>query len=156
MVWNQAQQALPQSAQVSCKLYHKTTWFETSTSAIKNSTSSVANYITKLRGLKLVYTGLLHIRCKLYHKTTWFETSFAQIIKYKIFGCKLYHKTTWFETHTKHQASKTSAQVANYITKLRGLKLSLISEKALNLLSSRKLYHKTTWFETLFPYLRSV
>ena len=38
----------------------------------------VANYITKLRGLKLYFTPLAFsgskMRCKLYHKTTWFET----------------------------------------------------------------------------------
>ena len=35
-----------------CKLYHKTTWFETKALARKLSIIKVANYITKLRGLK--------------------------------------------------------------------------------------------------------
>ena len=37
----------------------------------------VANYITKLRGLKHEITTTIQgneMRCKLYHKTTWFET----------------------------------------------------------------------------------
>ena len=36
--------------------------------------------------------------------------------------CKLYHKTTWFETEKWHEDPKISLFVANYITKLRGLK----------------------------------
>ena len=37
----------------------------------------VANYITKLRGLKPRHCAIFEKRvgsCKLYHKTTWFET----------------------------------------------------------------------------------
>ena len=62
----------------SCKLYHKTTWFETIFLILTCAGFQVANYITKLRGLKLVnlvYLELLTISCKLYHKTTWFETA---------------------------------------------------------------------------------
>ena len=84
-----------------CKLYHKTTWFETFFSV-----------------------GLFRPRffsCKLYHKTTWFETRFFQSHSGEYIRCKLYHKTTWFETRDKN-ASKAYDKVANYITKLRGLK----------------------------------
>ena len=38
----------------------------------------VANYITKLRGLKQISPSHLRLEClscKLYHKTTWFETA---------------------------------------------------------------------------------
>ena len=85
-----------------CKLYHKTTWFETCKSCIFRTFDDklqiisqnyvvwnrrswrtefvrdyIANYITKLRGLKPKYNKKLNCRkfcCKLYHKTTWFET----------------------------------------------------------------------------------
>ena len=86
----------------SCKLYHKTTWFETLSSLAYFTTSfAVANYITKLRGLKpqkLKEIDFIMFGCKLYHKTTWFETSIKASFKSLNNGCKLYHKTTWFET----------------------------------------------------------
>ena len=62
----------------------------------------VANYITKLRGLKLKKD-----------KTIYGELG----------GCKLYHKTTWFETLSQSLKEIGYSSVANYITKLRGLKL---------------------------------
>ena len=37
-------------------------------------------------------------------------------------GCKLYHKTTWFETTFATLQAFKMGYVANYITKLRGLK----------------------------------
>ena len=43
-------------------------------------------------------------------------------IKVNELGCKLYHKTTWFETSHKLVSSPGDNLVANYITKLRGLK----------------------------------
>ena len=61
----------------------------------------VANYITKLRGLKLLGKSEEdepEISCKLYHKTTWFETRLKTCKKSAYSRCKLYHKTTWFET----------------------------------------------------------
>ena len=85
-----------------CKLYHKTTWFETFDPALPSQPSFlVANYITKLRGLKLK-ERVLKYACKavanyitklrgLKHHAT-----FKRKDKQK--GCKLYHKTTWFET----------------------------------------------------------
>ena len=135
-------------------------------------------------------------RCKLYHKTTWFETCSIildtqkskplQIISqnYVVWNfssksvgsasscCKLYHKTTWFETRWWRKRYICAGLVANYITKLRGLKLKLsnaldANANALQIISqnyvvwnlwpsfakpalffSCKLYHKTTWFET--------
>ena len=85
-----------------CKLYHKTTWFETKMIEIEAIfTISVANYITKLRGLKqisVIFFLRAKISCKLYHKTTWFETLYQKNLKKLIYCCKLYHKTTRFET----------------------------------------------------------
>ena len=139
----------------------------------------VANYITKLRGLKRAFA----------FARTW---AFA--------SCKLYHKTTWFETAQKSQRARNAFRVANYITKLRGLKLlsptnsdnprfrsQIISQNyvvwnskkfreasrclLLQIISQNyvvwnanlsgswhaflgcKLYHKTTWFETLVTHL---
>ena len=37
-------------------------------------------------------------------------------------SCKLHHKTTWFETNFLYHFFDFSFSVANYITKLRGLK----------------------------------
>ena len=136
------------------------------------------------------------LSCKLYHKTTWFETpattkekqliQWLQIISQNYvvwnnnvcarafirWGCKLYHKTTWFETASQPHSQAQHRRVANYITKLRGLKhmrhrvsdsfifrLQIISQnyvvwnfmqEALKGASKTgcKLYHKTTWFET--------
>ncbi len=45
--------ALAPELKLSCKLYHKTTWFETMMSIQKFLPANC---------------------CKLYHKTTWFET----------------------------------------------------------------------------------
>ena len=85
-----------------CKLYHKTTWFETTRPLrLKTFAKEVANYITKLRGLKHFSTmksKFGSLSCKLYHKTTWFETNRPIKANISSFCCKLYHKTTWFET----------------------------------------------------------
>ena len=43
-------------------------------------------------------------------------------IKVNELGRKLYHKTTWFETSHKLASSPGDNLVANYITKLHGLK----------------------------------
>ena len=115
------------SQNLSCKLYHKTTWFETRWWRKRYICAGlVANYITKLRGLKLKLSNALDananalqiisqnyvvwntrrndgsfevsVSCKLYHKTTWFETWKSARAKSELPGCKLYHKTTWFET----------------------------------------------------------
>ncbi len=112
---------------ISCKLYHKTTWFETcallrsfyqtnlvanyitklrglkpnETEQAKIIFNAVANYITKLRGLKqsaMLLAKPRSLSCKLYHKTTWFETKARGIFAPLVISCKLYHKTTWFET----------------------------------------------------------
>ena len=118
-------------------------------------TRKVANYITKLCGLKLdVFQGNTELKscCKLYHKTTWFETIKYLIIANSVFvSCKLYHKTTWFETKMIEIEAIFTISVANYITKLRGLKqISVIF--FLRAKISCKLYHKTTWFETKLPH----
>ena len=111
-----------------CKLYHKTTWFETLSSVrLVIMVTLVANYITKLRGLKPQIEQSApqpqDLSCKLYHKTTWFETHILCLIfQSLLLRCKLYHKTTWFETLVQNNAQFAILQVANYITKLRGLK----------------------------------
>ena len=86
----------------------------------------VANYITKLRGLKLKagkFKNDSGESCKLYHKTTWFETVSMPEKSLRSLRCKLYHKTTWFETCHLWLILIAFQSVANYITKLRGLKL---------------------------------
>ena len=46
-----------------CKLYHKTTWFETLSSVrLVIMVTLVANYITKLRGLKPLCRIMLSLR----------------------------------------------------------------------------------------------
>ena len=135
----------------SCKLYHKTTWFETGyfkaniciifklqiisqnyvvwniwNITVKIFGFIVANYITKLRGLKL--------------KAGKFKNDSGE-------SCKLYHKTTWFETCHLWLILIAFQSVANYITKLRGLKRT-ITARARTARACCKLYHKTTRFET--------
>ena len=134
----------------------------------------VANYITKLRGLKL--TRILP------HK---FSVLLLQIISQNYVVWNLHTPVGWFvpvpvaNYITKLRGLKPTLReyhrlkwwVANYITKLRGLKLPAwkLNVKAVILLQiisqnyvvwnqlmkawargaqSCKLYHKTTWFET--------
>ena len=88
---------------ISCKLYHKTTWFETC--ALLRSfyqTNLVANYITKLRGLKpneteqakIIFNAVANYITKL----RGLKQSAMLLAKPRSLSCKLYHKTTWFET----------------------------------------------------------
>ena len=63
--------------------------------------------------------------------------------------CRLYHKTTWFETNRLRAYQVARLSVADYITKLRGLKRARTA-RAFAFARSCRLYHKTTWFETLF------
>ena len=112
-------------AEISCKLYHKTTWFETKQS--------------------LMFVGL-SLGCKLYHKTTWFETFQAralyckqaplQIISqnYVVWNDNIALPETlskWLQIISQNYVvwnfstspdALSIAVVANYITKLRGLK----------------------------------
>ncbi len=83
-----------------CKLYHKTTWFETDNSQESMGGNDVANYITKLRGLK--------------RKTPQIFYKFIAVANYitKLRGLKLKYL---FD-------NDMICRVANYITKLRGLK----------------------------------
>ena len=115
---------------------------------------SVANYITKLRGLKLKflrYIARIIFGCKLYHKTTWFETTSSLIGDCVLPGCKLYHKTTWFETSLKKSRRQAAAKLQiisqNYV-------VWNWDERGNPNYSARscKLYHKTTWFETIFTH----
>ena len=96
-------------------------------------------------------TQYCHYRsCRLYHKTTWFETFTTSIEpQLRPLGCRLYHKTTWFETYGFEKSDGTAYDVADYITKLRGLK-PMGLKKAMAQRMSCRLYHKTTWFETSF------
>ena len=110
VVWNLMPFSLGWNITFSCKLYHKTTWFETLPQIlIISRVVAVANYITKLRGLKptkIFYNEQwLKSSCKLYHKTTWFETVSMPEKSSRLLRCKLYHKTTWFETSQNHQLS---------------------------------------------------
>ena len=110
----------------SCKLYHKTTWFETEMSGeIQIILRAVANYITKLRGLKpyslIVILPWIWLQIISQNYVVWNQT----LEKYDegiINSCKLYHKTTWFETRGVRGVALWRFDVANYITKLRGLK----------------------------------
>ena len=52
----------------------------------------------------------------------WFETRKGKTAKRAHYSYKLYHKTTWFETEFQALLAKLNLAVANYITKLRGLK----------------------------------
>ena len=134
----------------SCKLYHKTTWFETDRLfeclLVCFQLQIISqNYV--VWNLNCAFIFVLRLGCKLYHKTTWFETLHicqvspkyfvvanyitklrglklvnTVIITARAWGCKLYHKTTWFETFEPALPSQPSFLVANYITKLRGLK----------------------------------
>ena len=110
----------------SCKLYHKTTWFETVSSISKPSSSIVLQIISQnyvVWNLRLIIAyAIIKASCKLYHKTTWFETYKSQDSAIAALSCKLYHKTTWFETNEISRYNNASHNVANYITKLRGLK----------------------------------
>ena len=119
-----------------CKLYHKTTWFET---CLKYD---LLSFRCKLQIISQNYVVWNHFYpdtdivffcgCKLYHKTTWFETLKTSLIALMQVGCKLYHKTTWFETRWWRKRYICAGLVANYITKLRGLKpLNNILNKAL-------------------------
>ena len=67
------------------------------------------------------------------------------------YRCKLYHKTTWFETLSSVRLVIMVTLVANYITKLRGLKPQIEQSAPQPQDLSCKLYHKTTWFETPMP-----
>ena len=117
---------------------------------VKQSQRLVANYITKLRGLKLNHRLLSpHEQSKLQiisqNYVVWNHSWECELYKEDevanyitklrglkhsrnspglkiVFSCKLYHKTTWFET-CKKSIVLHSNDVANYITKLRGLKL---------------------------------
>ena len=89
--------------ELSCKLYHKTTWFETSKFSLISSFGAVANYITKLRGLKL---PVLRKRQPIVILVANYITKLRGL-KQKI-RCQ----------------PRLSSKVANYITKLRGLKPS--------------------------------
>ena len=85
----------------------------------------VANYITKLRGLKLYARGFkrrkqnrLQIIPQNYVVWNLFTIKSLSFIP----CCKLYHKTTWFETDEIAFNFLDLLKVANYITKLHGLK----------------------------------
>ena len=85
----------------------------------------VANYITKLRGLKPASNRRFIVRYML------------QIISQNY--------VVWNRRRVRSSTAKIC--VANYITKLRGLKPPLGAIPSIGALSC-KLYHKTTWFET--------
>ena len=134
-----------------CKLYHKTTWFETDKRLLPITKGNqlqiisqnyvvwnkgardicaicdkIANYITKLRGLKRVF------------KRSGAPRLFIlQIISQNYVVWNIW-ATAWVIA---------SSLIANYITKLRGLKQNKQKHND-HARKNCKLYHKTTWFET--------
>ena len=81
----------------------------------------VANYITKLRGLKLKYNDIkntLEACCKLYHKTTWFETS-QQDLLYNL----IYNKLQIIS-----QNYVVWNSVDNAIARIENIRLQIISQ----------------------------
>ena len=60
--------------------------------------------------------------CKLYHKTTWFETDNARIVFYKALGLQIISQNYVVWNSQTKLCVYYGFFVANYITKLRGLK----------------------------------
>ena len=87
---------------------------------------AVANYITKLRGLKLKrgYNVVFFIELQIISQNyvVWNYCENASPSSF-CSCCKLYHKTMWFETYLPLNSLFFLLYVANYITKLHGLKL---------------------------------
>ena len=73
---------------------------------VSSDKGKVANYITKLRGLKLKFAHthrLVKLRLQIISQNyvVWNRKIWLSPRK-KFLGCKLYHKTTWFETQNHH------------------------------------------------------
>ena len=134
----------------------------------------IANYITKLRGLKplsnkAVFLAPWKSQIISQNYVVWnFKYLFdndmiCRIANYitKLRGLKqlnlrvkfAYKKIANYITKLRGLKLTTTPcsdgwfQIANYITKLRGLKHK-INESQIPSSPNRKLYHKTTWFET--------
>ena len=151
VVWNSAKARNADIRARCCKLYHKTTWFETLRWFASVKAHRVANYITKLRGLKqmaqLRITSLkISLQIISQNYVVW-NTATSPVKFFGKFGCKLYHKTTWFETlrlwNSKSQLSKLQIISQNYV-----VWNNKINTDTGECVPSCKLYHKTTWFET--------
>ena len=158
-----------------CKLYHKTTWFETVANRqkmIKKKTLQIIsqNYVVwnKCRGLRIKKNSPLQIISQNY--VVW--NFLHRLLKWRIFLLQIISQNYVVWNCQSLRPSQKHQYVANYITKLRGLKpgentaknlnfvLQIISQNYVvwNVLRalkhficeiSCKLYHKTTWFETI-------
>ena len=115
--------------------------------------SGVANYITKLRGLKPAEFFICEnaeIGCKLYHKTTWFETTPAQMPEQALSKLQIISQNyvVWnFATRQSNRIRNPLQIISqNYVV------WNVRRNDGSFEVSGCKLYHKTTWFETLIVY----
>ena len=137
-----------------CRLYHKTTWFETYGFEKSDGTAYELQIISQnyvvwniilSAGFVFIYSGLQIIS---QNYMVWNEleppepSPSPEVADYitKLRGLK---------PRAIAARTITAWAVANYITKLRGLKLGVKLKPAADFYCC-KLYHKTTWFETQF------
>ena len=126
VVWNLNDRDFAQMVSTGCKLYHKTTWFETAILHTLFTTQLKLQIISQNYVVWNANKSTKYLRfgksCKLYHKTTWLETQLQAKTPPQLAVLQIISQNYVVWNTQKFAPFCELLNVANYITKLRGLK----------------------------------